>query len=371
MSKKSAKTFVLQDPKDQASAVKISRSRDQTTIPNTVKFMWWGNSPISNFPVVRLQNLVPAIVGGKKTYGKVQQRGFALTRRPAYDILSLRVGVPYENAALRDALMPIWEKTIKSFNPVNKSMTYQQWFAPLDDGTKVFKATQALSDLQMNSYNDVVDDSDDFAFSVPDRTFNQYLQQDADVGTFWFLNLRFPSTQTSSARFFDTHNNEYTAQRTNNAYNKGGLNLTDYDAVEKLLESDFYTKKTWTIGLVVQMRGVTLRLGQKHENPCVYPIFNLSPGTVVHFQEVVLDGKEPIAPEEAHNLEQALVLEGMKGVGRKRKKIAAPVKTEKPKKSKTKKPEASVDAFVPDTQPMEDDDDDDDEDEEEVEDDSE
>lgn len=221
------------------------------------------------------------------------------------------------NASLRALLRGVVDKIEEFRNPMTKSMWYQNQFGALDDGTKVFRATQALQAPE--GFCDVVLD-DGFVWESPSSTWGPFLYGD-DADTRWYVKARVNEDATvylySNKKGFTEFSK--TSEAGQVVYPKGGIPVKNTNMLKTLLSSKMYSEKMWKAKCVMKLTSINLKCAPAGlskdgvQQYAVYPVFNFSiPSTVILVEyDPSVNDEGGLTDKQREDATRAILFEGM------------------------------------------------------------
>lgn len=310
------------------------------------------------------EGTTPAVKVDGATLGMV---GKSMEKRRGIDVYQYNVGNDVASAVklaigvdaisqpkLRELLRGVLQKLVEVNDPITKSRWFEKTFSEtLNDGTKVYRATTALTSPQ--EFVDMSFQGDD-VWNSPSATFAPFLFGQHDDDTKWYIKSKI----SDDAQVYLYTNKKgctefsKTSEDGQVVYPKGGVPVRNTNMLKTLLSSKLYREKIWRAKCILKLTGITLKTavsGTTSEGTplySVYPVFSFTVPTAVILVEhdPAVDDDEGLTDKQRDAATRAVLFEGMVSPKRKRKTrddTNAPLFNSSSKK--TKQTESDEDEF--------------------------
>ena len=277
-------------------------------------------TPEGAFPLIKVLQASLGLTGKalEKRRG-VDLYDFAVGPTETKTVCKVSLGLdPTKHTDVKKIMLAAIEKFKNAHDPIHKSMWYEKTFSQLDDGTKVFTATEPLQG-DGSSYLGVSFEGED-QWDSPSSTFAPFLYDEKNESTYYIK-----ATIDPEARMYLYNNkkggSEFSKVTESDqvVYPKGGIAVKNTNAVRTLIHSNLYKNTIWRMNSVMQLRGITFKCAQSGTtsagNPTytVYPVFNfVVTGTFALVQSDAMEDSGSVLTEKQRDAAiKACVFEGM------------------------------------------------------------
>lgn len=296
------------------------KSRKNDAKGQVVRFDTWLYKRPAAFPAsptVVLRDAGISLVGEREK----KLRGINVYRGKGFVISTLGLIIPNDNDQMRTLVHGVLRRLREKYDPTRKSIQYQRWFKPLEDGTKVYQATKIFDDTDGTITNQITDP--DAPYDVPESSYGQFLFSDESP---WYVSARMPlGTAESPSLYrvylFDAKGSQMSGKgASEGVYQRGGIPFTDLDALERLMASDFFMKRRWKCEVTLALSNLALKVGEMDGMPAIYPIFDfrVCSSIVLSISDDDMD-RPTMTPEQRAAFHDSIILRGKTGVSKKRK----------------------------------------------------
>lgn len=220
------------------------------------------------------------------------------------------------NNEFRNGVYAYLEYLLTQYNPISRSLFYQHEFPVLDDGTKVYKATNWMDD-----FSTLIGVNVDGEFDGPGR-YARYLFGDDDKSAF-FMNASIPVSDNIVLYCMDEKEKAIGVKKEDEMVvypGRTGIAMNQTNALKIFCMSDFYTKNMWTVDFVVCLQSVDLKCGKRmgggpsmdQGDPyVVYPKFNFGAvSSIVLKRTVVEEDPNALKKPERIKFMNTLIFDG-------------------------------------------------------------
>lgn len=317
-------------------SIKMTRLSDKRGL----RFTLFTKNPLTNKKpcfLVKGARLAPT---GKSGEGR---RGFFVGKGEHGPFNRLNVacaGEGFENMA--QGISAYLDLLLRQYDPISRSLFYQNEFEVLDDGTKVYKATNWMNDCA-----NLIGVNIEGEFDGPNR-YARFLWGCPGENAL-YMNAGVPVSEELVLCCVDEKDKPIGVKKEEDTVvypGRSGLSMNQTSGLQLFLMSDFYTKTMWTADFVVSLQSIDLKVGREmnavDNSYFVYPKFNFGVISSIVLKKAVVD-EDPNAlkaPERTKFLSQ-LVFDGRPAPKRKSK----PVEKDASEKKKPKVSEDTAEAI--------------------------
>lgn len=239
--------------------------------------------------------------------------------------LSLAIGIPKKveaNNGLRKLMKKSIAEFVKLHDPVKDSTWYQKTFSVLDNGTKVFEATESLSNPE--NFTDMVLEHDEW--DSPSKTFGSFVYGKDEEHTMY---INASVDDKYGVRCFDEKMKKMPKKEKQSVviYPRDGFTLDNVTQLELFLNSDFYKKTHWKTRLMIRISRISFKCEKRGShlasgNPIygVYPVFKFKTCSDLCFIETPAVGSGVLDDETLDVAKNMLLYAGLPGPSKKRKR---------------------------------------------------
>lgn len=305
-------------------------------------------TPEGAFPMVKVPQASLGLTGKaiEKRRG-VDLFEFSVSPTETKTVAKVAIGLdPRKHGDVKKIMLAAIDKFKRTHDPIHKSIWYEKTFPHLDDGTKVFNATQALQGDGSDYLNLSFEGED--VWDSPSTTFAPFLYDD-DSESLYYIK----ATIDPDARLYMYNNkkggSEFTKVTESDqvVYPKGGIAVRNSNAIRTLIHSNLYKNNVWRMNSVMQLRGITFKCAQSsttkegYPSYTVYPTFNFVVSgcfVLVQSDNVVESSGSSLTDKQRDAAIRACVFEGLTAPRASRKVRAGPLfNLPAKKKAKTSK----------------------------------
>lgn len=264
----------------------------------------------------------PLATVGKKDAGL---KGFNVFLSGPYGdntLLSMRLD-PVNHGGLRTFMQKVLSFVGQKLDFQKKSRMFETMFKELDDGTKVYNASQYMTSPER--FAGISDFSED-NWNLPTKNWTNFVYGPESEDSAWYMTARIDQRNPDDILLlFDSKGKRIGNRKEEDisVYPKSGIPLQNNKQISLLVNSSFFKNSKWTCSGVLLLTGFTMEMSMNvDKEPYLYPKFHFKMrGSLRVDENTVTYDNSPVNDKQVLSIYDYFIFEGVQGPSKKRKRV--------------------------------------------------